>query len=288
METRGAYRMTPSTLSPAVRRLFQAKEYRFQFGMRRAESGWFDLSASPASVLAERRHWLAAETANCLVWRPEAAPALAETLRLFPGLPNGFAGDAETLGADDCRRLGELWEPDFLLLRRAGDGEFRLAGGCVCFPSAWRVTEKLGEVVHTIHEPVPTLNQELGERIRRFLNQLQPGQIFERENWGLAAHGELNAHPDLGLPRLGPGTPLSEVWLRVEHQAFVALPECGGILFIIRLVVHPVSDVLAEPDSARDFVRMLASMPEDIAGYKGIGAARENLLNQLARVVPGP
>jgi hypothetical protein len=121
----------------------------------------------------------------------------------------------------------------------------------------------------------------LGSRIHRFLNQLRPGQIFERENWGLAAHSELNAHPDRGLPRLSAETPLDQVSVRVEHQAFVALPADAGLLFLIRMVVYPMRAFLKEPDVARDLRRMLASMPEEIAEYKGIGNARESLVRQL-------
>lgn len=266
-------------MAAGVQRLFQLPSYRFQLGMRRGGTGWFDAATLPELVRRERVAWIRDTPERCVVWLPEAETALKATVGLVQNLPASLRRmppDAALCGA-----LAGHWEPDFLLLKRLDDGDHRLVGGCVCFPSSWSVTEKLGKSVTAIHDVVPTLNGELGHRIRRFLGQLKPGSVFERENWGLAAHGEYNAHPDRGLPRLEVGTPLENVFLRVEYQAFVALPEDVGLLFLLRLAVHPVMEVLKEPDVGHDLRRMLESMPEDIAEYKGIARARVSLIRQM-------
>lgn len=177
--------------------------------------------------------------------------------------------------------LAARWEPDFLLLKPDAAGDFRLVGGAVCFPSSWSPAEKLGRTIDEIHAPVPTVNAELGPRIRTFLSRLPAGAVFERENWGLAAVPELNMHPHRGLPRLTADTPLEQVSLRLEEQAFSALPDSGGVLFLIRLTIHPLAGVLADPETRADFARQLATMPEEIANYKGLAAARPNLLRQI-------
>jgi hypothetical protein len=128
---------------------------------------------------------------------------------------------------------------------------------------------------------VPTVNIELGARIRTFLARLPPGAVFERENWGLAAVPEMNMHPHRGLPRIGPDASLDRVWLRVEHQAFCALPASGGVLFLIQLTVHPLSAALTDPETRSGFIRTMTTMPEEIAIYKGIATARTVLLRQL-------
>ncbi len=267
--------MKPVHVPQLPARLFSGDRYAFQFGMHRADADWFDLVGSDPDALADRRRWLAETPERCLVWHPEAGPVLKETLELFSGQP--------LLGASMEAMAGfsASWEPDFLLLRRTEDGEFRLAGGAVCFPSSWDVREKLGLDVTAIHDVVPTLNASLGARIRTFLGRLPPSGVFERENWGLAAHGERNAHPERGLPRLGPGATVATTWLRVEHQAFRALPASGGILFIIRLTVHPLAEVLAIPGARDLFVRQLESMPAEIAVYKGIAPARDALVREI-------
>jgi hypothetical protein len=127
----------------------------------------------------------------------------------------------------------------------------------------------------------PTLNDTLGARIRSFLDRLPIGQTFERDNWGLAAHGQRNAHPDRALPRLTADATLDNTWLRLEHQAFRALPKSGGLLFAIHLTVHPLSRVLTAPGARERLARQLRSMPDPIATYKGILPARDRLVRQL-------
>ena len=72
--------------------------------------------------------------------------------------------------------------------------------GAICFPSSWAPEEKLGLPVHTIHDPVPTLNEQLGVRIGKFLAGIRPGKAWERVNWGLSGSPGLNQHP---APSLG-------------------------------------------------------------------------------------
>ena len=107
------------------------------------------------------------------------------------------------------------------------------------------------------------------------------GEVYERENWGLAAVADLNNHPDRNLPRLDSTTPLDSVHFRVEFQGFRALPASAGIFFVIQLVVYPLRELLRDPEMRANFTRMLATMPPDIAEYMEIAAGRENLVKQL-------
>src|SRR5207247_2314497 len=149
--------------------------------------------------------------------------------------------------SERLRALGEFWEPDFLLLKTSADGEIRLLGGCVCFPSSWRLSEKIGRPVEFIHSVVPGLNAGLGTAIHTFLAKLKPGIAWQRFNWGLSRSPELNQHPERRLPPLDATVRLAEVWLRVEDQALVALPKSGGILFGIRIVNRSLAEVAANP-----------------------------------------
>lgn len=260
-------------------RLFRGEQFRFEFGMRRGDACWFRLGAFDDPVLAARRHWLMVAETDSTIWRPEAAPLLRETLSLV-----GLGAEAVE-GRADLLTLAARWEPDFLLLKPDAAGDFRLVGGAVCFPSSWIPAEKLGLTIDEIHAPVPTVNAELGARIRTFLSRLPPGAVFERENWGLAAVPEMNMHPHRKLPRLTAETPLAEVSLRLEEQAFYALPESRGVLFLIRLTVHPLAALLADLEIRAGFARQLATMPEEIAAYKGLADARPSLLKQIGELV---
>ena len=106
----------------------------------------------------------------------------------------------------------------------------------MCFPSSWRPEEKIGLPVHAIHTPVPTLNENLGSRIDKFLANLEPGKAWERSNWGLSRSAELNQHPTRDVPRLIPPISDSEAWIQIEDQVLYRLPQSGALLFGIRLV----------------------------------------------------
>ncbi|NJN05908.1 MAG: DUF3445 domain-containing protein [Rhodobacteraceae bacterium] len=168
------------------------------------------------------------------------------------------------------------------MLRPGPDGDPRLVGGVVCFPSSWALEEKVGRDVAWIHEVVPGLNHALRAPIDNFLARLRPGVAFRRHNWGLSRWPQLNQHPSLNLPKLAPPLRVEDVCLRLEHQALVALPHSGGVLFGIDVRVHPLADIVAEPGVARRLRRAIETMPEAMAHYKNLHAARGELLRLLA------
>src|SRR5262245_18020746 len=117
---------------PGLARLFAQDSYRFQFGMRRGGPEWFEISRSSAPALEERRHWIATTPADCVVWLPDAASLFDETRHLLIGLSAEDCEQPPSVTA--CTALGGRWEPEFLLLRPDGANDFRLVGGCACFP----------------------------------------------------------------------------------------------------------------------------------------------------------
>ncbi len=184
---------------------------------------------------------------------------------------------------------------DWVLLRADKERVYRLVGGGVCFPSGWSLPEKMNQPLSGIHSPVPGLNQALGTQIDRFLAKLSPGHSAERENWGLSADSELNHHPSLKLKKLDSNATLKNTWLRVERQILFKLPErpdpsivwtrsLSPIVFCIRVNNFLLNDIVVEPGAAERIAHVLQTMTEDVAVYKGIGAARAALIAQLKAV----
>lgn len=180
------------------------------------------------------------------------------------------------------RELGGALEADFLLLTSDHKGQFRLRGGALCFPTGWALEEKLGHTLDFIHGVVPGLNSALGPPINQFLTKLKPGVAFMRDNWGISATNELNQHPALGLP--GPTLPikLDRLWLRVEHQALVALPESRGVVFGIHIANYRLDELRSNAEIMRGLNRALESMPEALADYKRIGNIRRQLSEAIS------
>lgn len=253
---------------------------------------FFKPTASHEKVIAERTRWISEEPEKYSALLPEGAAMLDETIQLaislgtLPGEVD--ASDFEKQNSlGKCRLLGRLWEADFLLMKPDAEGVFRLYGGCLCFPSHWDLNDKLGKPMAAIHAPVPGLNETLGRQIDGFLQKIKPRTSWERANWGLSRTPELNLHPSRNLPLLDAQVELDEIWFRLEQQSLVALPESGGILFGIKLVIIPMQEIKADPAVCKGMTRALQTMPEAMAQYKGIASARMRILSLLGEAGPG-
>jgi hypothetical protein len=249
-------------------------------------ASFFKPTASHSEVIEQRLKWISGEPEKYSALLPDGVDLLDETVQLAISLgtlpeANHLASFTELDPLERCKRLGELWEADFLLMKPDAEGVFRLYGGCLCFPSHWDLNDKLGQPMAAIHAPVPGLNETLGRQIDGFLQRIKPGTSWERANWGISRTSELNLHPSRKLPRLDTKVTLDEVWFRLEQQSLVSLPASGGILFSIKIVVLPMSEIKADPNNRQGMIRALQTMPEPMACYKGIDAARERLLELI-------
>lgn len=263
------------------------KDFGLRMRFEREEiASFFRPTAAHDVVIAERHNWIASDPEKYSAMLPEGVDLLDEAVRLAISL--GTLPESTTLGSFEnldpiarCQYLGKLWEADFLLMKPDAEGVFRLYGGCLCFPSHWDLHDKLGKPMAEIHTPVPGLNETLGRQIDGFLQRIKPGTSWERANWGLSRTSELNLHPSHKPPRLDDTIVIDEVWFRLEQQSLVSLPECGGILFGIKLVIIPMHEIKADPTARRGMIRALQTMPEPMAQYKGIAKARQSLIEML-------
>ena len=261
--------------------LFPAGDYRFHLTLRRGEPrDFFAPRGSRGAVLAERARWLDSAPDQYAAVLPEGEAAVREFAALaatwIPDQENPTLSTRPSL--EVLHHLGRTLEPDLLFLTADAEGEFRLSGGALCFPTGWALSEKLGHTLDVIHGVVPGLNAALASPIRQFLSRLKPGTAFLRDNWGIAATDELNLHPARGIPAPALPVALDRLWLRVEHQALLALPESGGIVFGIRIALHRLDEVAAGPH-ANLLRRSLQTMPAEVVAYKRLEHVRDHLLN---------
>lgn len=265
--------------------LFPDGDYRFHLTLRRAEPrDWFAPADPTGRIRAERAQWLASEPSRYAALQPEGESVVEEFARLVSAWRfvdprgNGPAGDAD--GHATLRRLGATLDPDILFLAPDSAGLFRLRAGALCFPTGWALEEKIGHPLEVIHGVVPGLNTALGAQIQQFLSRLKPGVAFLRDNWGLAATDELNLHPARHVAPPAPPVALDRLWLRVEHQALVALPQSRGIVFGIRIALHRL-DRLAGTPAGGGLRRGLATMPAELAAYKRLDGVRAEVIRRL-------
>lgn len=231
-----------------------------------------------AVIIRERKHWLAEDPSKYLALTEHAGEVLEEVKEIAAAQATVRSNSTSS---ELARFLGETLEPDYLLLKRA-NGDARLVCGCVCFPSSWALEEKIGRPMAEIHGVVPALNSNIGRPIQTFLERLKPGVSWLRSNWGLSRSPERNQHPSRKIQRLDSSVALDQVYFRVEEQSLVALPRSNGILFGIRLRIFPLSGYEKTVEGEK-LATALETMPEPIAEYKGIAAARACIIQLLRK-----
>lgn len=267
--------------------LLPDKDFDLKMRFEKADiAAFYGPGPDNGAVVAERQKWISEDPATYLALSTEGVSLLDETIEMAMALETLPQTDTANAFTDldpmeRCRLLGERWESDFLLMKPDSEGVFRMVGGGLCFPSHWDLNDKMGKPMTAIHGPVPGLNDALGKQIDGFLHRIKPGISWERFNWGLSRTPELNLHPSRDLPRLDSTVDLEDVWWRLEEQSLVALPNTGGILFGIKLVIKPLSEIKDHPAARAGMVRALETMEEPMAKYKGIATARERLIELL-------
>ena len=284
---------------------FEAGPYRMAMGLMACpEPDWIELDDRYRAELAERGALLANHHAEVFAITEPSAAARAETLALIAAhltrrFPDWFVHEtgrlhnrltAETWSLrdpplDPLELAGRLVQEDLCLVRLDGATPI-LAAAVLCFPSRWRLAEKLGRPLAEIHDSVPFYGERLARPVDRFMTAIRPGRIALRLNWSLLDDpalfqptGKFRDRRDPTITAVNAG---DRVWLRVERQTLRLLPDSGAVLFAIRVHVYPLALVAASaPDAARlaDAVRAL---PEATARYKSIAPFRGAVIDYLA------
>lgn len=269
-------------MRPSLRDDYRAlpdEDYRFSLGIARGDAAsFFAPTEEHTRLSAERRHWLESAPELYAGLLPEGVPVALEFCRTFQ---TDTGSPAETPLQALCRACQTL-EPDVVLLRSDGQGRPITVGGCVCFPSAWSLPEKLGLSVSEVHDVVPGLNGDLERSIGRFLEALKPGVAWLRSNWGASSSPDRNQHPQRNIPAIQQPLDPDQVWLRREHQILFRLPESGGIVFGIRLDHTRMSDVLSSAPLSARWARGLRTMSPEMLRYKRLDHVCAELVQRLS------
>lgn len=214
-----------------------------------------DLAAKRA--LLARRH----DEVFAALPSPAVEEASAEVLELVVAA----SGAAPEPGLHPLDAAGRLVQEDLCLLIER-DGAPRLDAASLCFPSYWRLRDKLGQPMAAVHDPVAHYADELAARVDRFLAALRPERPVWRRNWSI--HDDPSYFlPDPTPPRAV--DPPDGLWLRSERQTLRRLPRTGAILFTIRTQQVPLAVVAERPDVARRLAAAIAAWSAELRAYKG-------------------
>jgi hypothetical protein len=282
---------------------FHPGPYRMAMDLVTAsESAWFEFDERYPAEITEKRRLLATMPTDVFAVTPESEDARAEALALIVAAltthhPDWFRRDGsatlrnhltgETWDLRCCDPLdlaGRLVQEDLCLIQNGEEGPV-LTAASLCFPSRWRLLDKIGKRLAAVHGPVPLYAERLAGPVDRFMRYLKPGHIASRLNWSLlddpalfqpGGKWQLQARPNITATNAG-----SRIFLRVERQTLRRLPATQAVLFGIRVHVYPVRSVIDRPDRAAALASAIRALPEEIQHYKSLLPFKQALLEWL-------
>ena len=272
-------------MSGAEAAIFQAARAKpFSIGMAPIDADdWIQVDGLHAAQCALKADILARQGREAFDAIPGSEAAQAEAAerlvahlrRRFPEIPTALDP-----GEPPLKAVSRCVQEDLLLMSRQPEG-WTLIAGSLCFPTTWRLSEKIGRPMASIHAPVPGYAGPMAERIQRIFDHLRPEAPVERHNLSIYADAELrHEKTKTGADRFPDGAPiLSLAHLRVERQTLTRLPATGAILFTVRIYLMRLSE---SPPRLAALVRAhVAEMKDEELVYKGLLASRARLLNAL-------
>ena len=282
----------------------------FEIGLRpMAMAQWLDIGPDHAAFMADKR----ARLAGCppLYYRsiPRSRTAQEELLQvvaanLLRHHGGVFTADGDGIrGAiDDSRHdlrdavrepldvLGGIVEEDFVLFD-AEDGRDIVIAASNAYTSSGRIVSCVGRDMHFAHEPVLGLNEVLAARIDRVIGNVQAGKPVVRYNWFVTPVAS-RLYPDEHSQAAAAAAVVQALaadhsraggllWLRVERQSFVRLPETGALAFGIHTYSDPLSVIAEDTDSLVSLHRLLGAYSEGRLAYGGMLATRTPILRWI-------
>lgn len=218
-----------------------------------------------------------------------AARKVVGQARTTPVLPGGEAVHAATdyTALDLLEALALQTQEDWALVARdPATGTDTTPAIHVSFPSHWRPVDKVGLPFVEVHAPIPGIEPLLKAAPSIIEMMINKGP-WERFTWTLPRYADLDEHLDVVAARPKGALPTVETagtsaWLRVERQVVQGFPEADGALFLIRLHITRLDEVVeGDPAAAAALASAIRSKTAPQRAYKALHDWHEPLLEYL-------
>jgi dimethylamine monooxygenase subunit A len=285
---------------------FETGPYRMAMGLFSVpEQEWFELDERYVPEMWERRRLLATHHTDVFAALPESDHARAEALAEIAGSltahrPQWFAQhhsllhnrladetwDRSALPCDPLELAGRLVQEDLCVVQSTEAGP-ALTAAVLCFPSRWRLAEKIGRPLAEVHAPVPFYGKRLARPVDSFMRHLKPGHIAGRLNWSVLDDATLfqpsGKWREEHNRAVTAENAAETLFLRVERQTLRRLPRTGAILFGIRVHVYRLGVAIKTRAAAACLAEAVRALPESTSLYKSFRPIRAALLDWLDR-----
>ena len=204
----------------------------------------------------------------------------------------GTAHELDRPGVEPLAVISQFLEEDFILLQQV-DGQDQITAASNAYSSSGRIVSSVGRSIPWAHKFVPTLNEQLGPRIDRVLGNIKVDAPVERFNWLLTPISsrlfpeDPHAANATAVDRINaalvadPGRAGEILWIRVERQTLLRLPESGALAFSIYTYSDPLSSIARDRESLEAMHRLIGSYSEDRMNYAAMAPIRAPVLKWL-------
>ena len=238
---------------------------------------WIEVDSNRDAELKQKRDLLQQHHGQVFAALPEGLQGSQETLDLllahlnetFPELLRDIVIDPDIHPLESAARLVQ----EDLVVMSPREGQWILTAACVCFPSRWDLTEKVGANLHDIHGPVPHYAERIGDATNTMFSKFTADRPVWRVNWTIVDSPELfqpTGHfRDVApiAPRVGEFGDVT--FFRTERQTLRVLPS-GDVLFTIRNYVNSLNDLAAKfPEFRGNLGHTLLTTSDETRSYKG-------------------
>jgi hypothetical protein len=150
-------------------------------------------------------------------------------------------------------------QEDLVIHRLEPDRDW-MAACHLCFPSGWLPEEKIGKPLREIHRPIPGMKLDASRKLVETMVNHGP---FFRFVWSPIFEDRINFHPRYSKKEYEPGDP---IFVKVERQVTIPLPEVNASLFILRQ--HIIRNV-----RQKELAKAILGMNDEQKAYKVINKA---------------
>jgi hypothetical protein len=157
-------------------------------------------------------------------------------------------------------------QEDISLWKAQGEQEWLAALHLSC-PNHWAPEEKIGKSFIDVHAPIPGI-APISAIARKLFQQNYERGPTERLAWGVATDTLLDHHPQYAAPGRSFNPEKPELYVRLERQSLLPVPECSVMIFTIRTYFLDCAQLPREDRVS--IANCIQSMSPALLHYKGL------------------
>lgn len=254
------------------------KPFALTMGLRALQiDDWIEIDEHFDSELEQKRELLAKNHDQVFASLDIGFQGSKETLDLLQEFlpkrfPTEFADPIEIDPSKHPLESASLLVQEDLVIMSPHEDQWVLTAACVCFPSRWDLTTKLGKNLFEIHTPVPDYNSRIGVATNTMFGKFTKDRPVWRINWTVLDTDELYLPSGAGRREHTPADSQSfgdSTFFRTERQTLRVLPS-GDVLFTIRTYVDSLTSIDKRyPEFREQLGQTLATVSPEMRAYKG-------------------